>query len=204
MKVSSLVTAAVLCALGTTAMAQSTAQPRTTTGSGSSTMDQTASDHDSMDHSGKSDSKLTSESFAKKAAAGGLAEVEMGKLAAQKATDPQLKKFGQQLVTDHTKGNKDLMSAVSGKAADLPSSPDLTHKAMMEKFQHQKAGKEFDQDFVQQMVKDHKKDIELYEQASTDPGVDPQLQAVAKKTLPTLRQHLKEAQDMEKQLTASD
>src|SRR4051812_8571312 len=123
MKVSSLVTAAVLCALGTTAMAQSTAQPRTTTGSGSSTMDQTASDHDSMDHSGKSDSKLTSESFAKKAAAGGLAEVEMGKLAAQKATDPQLKKFGQQLVTDHTKGNKDLMSAVSGKAADLPSSP---------------------------------------------------------------------------------
>ena len=200
MKVSSLVTAAVLCALGTAAMAQdTTAQPSQRT---SGSMDQgTAMDHSKTD---KSDSKLTSESFAKKAAAAGLAEVEMGKLGAQKATSPEVKKYAEEMVTDHTKGNKDLMAAAKGKTDELPSKPDMMHKAMMEKFEHQKADKEFDQDFVAQMVKDHQKVIELYEQASTDPGVDSQLQAVAKKTLPTLREHLKEAQSMQKQLTASD
>jgi putative membrane protein len=204
MKITSLVTAAVLCALGGAAMAQSTTQPAQPTQRTTGSADQgSAMDHDRMSRSDK-DGKLTSESFAKKAAAAGAAEVEMGKLGVQKATSPEVKKYAQQLVDDHTKGNKELMTAAKGKTEDLPKSPDLMHKAMMEKFEHQKADKEFDHDFMAQMVKDHQKVIELYEQASTDPGVDPQLQAVAKKSLPTLREHLKEAQSMEKQLTAND
>ena len=200
MKVSSLVTAAVLFALGSTAMAQDTAGQPTQRSTGS--MDQgSAMDHSRMD---KSDGKLSSESFTKKAAAAGLAEVEMGKLGAQKATSPAVKKYAQKMVDDHPKGNKELVSAAKGKTDEVPSKPDMMHRAMMEKFEHQKADKEFDQDFMAQMVKDHKAVIELYEQASKDPGVDPQLQAVAKKTLPALREHLKEAQSMEQQLTASD
>jgi putative membrane protein len=200
MKVSSLLTAAVLCALGTTAMAQDTTGQPSQRATGS--MDQgTAMDHSRMD---KSDGKLTSESFTKKAAAAGMAEVEMGKLGAQKATSPEVKKYAQQMVNDHSKGNKELLTAAKGKTDEVPTKPDMMHRAMMEKFEHQKADKEFDQDFMAQMVKDHKAVIELYEQASKDPGVDPQLQAVAKKTLPALREHLEEAQSMQKQLTASD
>ena len=202
MKASSLITAAVLCALGGAAMAQSSAQPTQRTPDQSGAMDR--SDHNNMSSSDKG-GKLTSESFAKKASAAGNAEIAMGKLGVQKATNPAVKKYAQQMVDDHTKGNQELAAAAKGKAAEeLKSSPDLMHKAMAEKFEHQKAGPEFDQDFIAQMVKDHQKVIELYQQAATDPSVDPQLQAVAKKTLPKLQAHLREAESMQKTLTAND
>jgi putative membrane protein len=205
MKVSTLVTAAVLCALGSTAMAQQSTQPTERT---PSSMDQGSAmprDKDSTHaHEDRADSKLTSESFAKKAAAAGLAEVEMGKLGVKKAVSPEVKKYAQHMVDDHTKGNKELMTAAKGKVTDLPTSPDMKHKAMMEKFDQQKADADFDEDFMEQMVRDHKQVIELYEKASTDPDVDPQLQAVAKKSLPTLREHLKKAEAMERQLSAAD
>jgi len=44
--------------------------------------------------------------FAKKAASGGLAEVEMGKIAKERATDPDVKKFAERMVTDHGKANE--------------------------------------------------------------------------------------------------
>ena len=201
MKASSLITAAVLCALGGVAMAQSSAQPTQRTPDQSGAMDH--SDH-KMGSSEKG-GKLTSESFAKKASAAGNAEIAMGKLGVQKATNPAVKKYAQQMVDDHTKGNQELAAAAKGKAAEeLKSSPDLMHKAMAEKLEYQKAGPEFDRDFMAQMVKDHHKAIDLYQQAATDPSVDPQLQAVAKKTLPKLQAHLREAESTQKTLTAND
>ena len=59
--------------------------------------------------------KVTAEDFAKKAGAAGMAEVEMGKLGAQKATDPDVKAYAQKMVTDHTRANKELMAAAKGK-----------------------------------------------------------------------------------------
>jgi putative membrane protein len=152
------------------------------------------------DAADSSRSKVTNPEFVKKAGAAGMAEVDMGKLGAQKASSAEVKAFAQRMVTDHTKANNELAAAVKGKDLEIPSSPDLMHKAMREKFEHQGADKDFDHDFMQQMVKDHKAVVELFQNAAASADLDPELRALAKKTLPTLKEHLKDAQKLESQL----
>lgn len=197
MKIRQLIAAALLIAATPALMAQSDAQdrPQRTTGSDASSSSQDGTRNDTSRARG-----MDSEEFAKKAGAAGHAEVAMGKLGAGKATDAQVKSFAQKMVTDHTKGNQELASAAKAKGLEVPSEPDTMHKAMHKKFQMQQADAEFDQDFMDQMVKDHEAVIELYENAAADSGVDPQLQALAKKMLPTLREHLAQAQSIEKKL----
>jgi putative membrane protein len=65
-----------------------------------------------------------------------------------------------------------------------------------------KTGKDFDKAFIDAAVKDHQKAIELF-QNEADRGTDTQLKAFAKKTLPTLREHLKQAQDLQTKLSTS-
>lgn len=145
--------------------------------------------------------KVTAPQFVKKAAAAGMAEVEMGKLGSQKATNADVKAFAKRMVADHTKANKELAAAAQAKGLEVPSSPDMMHKAMMKKFEGQSADKDFDHDFMQQMVKDHKAVVELFGTAASDENLDPDLRALAKKTLPVLQQHMKDAQALETQLT---
>jgi len=139
--------------------------------------------------------------FVEKAGKGGLAEVEMGELGAQKATSGQVKAFAKRLVTDHTQANEELVAVIRGKGLQVPSSQSTTHKAMMDKFRQQDAGKSFDRDYIGQMVEDHKIGIELFETAADDAKLDSDLRGYAKKTLPTLRDHLKQAQTIESKLS---
>lgn len=152
------------------------------------------------DASGMRRSKMDSAEFVKKAGAAGAAEVEAGKLGAQKATNPEVKAYAQKMVTDHTKANKELMAAAKSKNLTVPTEPDMLHKGMMEKFERQKADADFDHDFMQQMVRDHEAVVELFQNASTDTNVDPELRSWAKKTLPHLEGHLKEAKALEGKL----
>lgn len=143
------------------------------------------------------DDKMSAQEFVKKAGAAGTAEVAMGKLGAQKATDADVKAYAQKMVADHTKANKELMAAAKSKSLEVPTEPDMMHKGMMEKFEHQSADKDFNHDFMQQMVRDHKKVLEVFQSAANDTTMDPELRGLAKKTLPTLEQHLADAQQLE-------
>jgi putative membrane protein len=60
-------------------------------------------------------------------------------------------------------------------------------------------GAEFDRAYIDAMVKDHKEDVAHFEAMSRD-GSDPDLKAWASKTLPTLKEHLKLAEDIQKKL----
>lgn len=146
---------------------------------------------------------ISAADFAKKAGAAGAAEVEMGKLGAEKATDAQVKAFAQKMVTDHTKANKELLAAAKAKGLEVPSEPGLIHKGMKEKFEHQSADQDFNHDFMEQMVRDHKSAVELFQTAANDTTLDPDLRALAKKTLPTLEQHLADAQKLEAKLASA-
>jgi putative membrane protein len=148
----------------------------------------------------RSDMKVTAPEFVKKAGAAGMAEVEMGKLGAQKATNADVQAFAKQMVTDHTKANQELAAVAQAKDLDVPSSPDMMHKALMKKFEAQSADQDFDRDFMQQMVKDHKAVVELFGIAANDEKLDPDLRALASKTLPVLQQHMKDAQALETRL----
>jgi putative membrane protein len=130
--------------------------------------------------------------FVEKAAVDGMAEVELGKLASSKATDPQVKQFAQRMVTDHSKANDELKSVAGGKGIQLPSAPDKKHQKDMDEMS-KKDAKKFDHEYMEMMVKEHKKDVSEFEKQSKS-AKDPDIKAFASKTLPTLKDHLQMAQ----------
>ena len=133
--------------------------------------------------------------FATKAAQGGMAEVELGNLATQKATNDKVKKFGQRMVDDHTKANDELKSIASRKGITLPAEVDSKDRSTKDRLAGL-SGAEFDRAYMKDMVSDHKADIAEF-QKEADHGTDPDLKAFAAKTLPTLQEHLRLAEDAE-------
>jgi len=131
--------------------------------------------------------------FVMDAAKGGLMEVEMGRMAADHATDPEVKQFAQRMVTDHTKANDELKTVASQKGITLPTSIDASDKAKMDKMSKM-SGEAFDKAYMDDMVKDHKKDVAEFRKEANG-GKDADIKGFASKTLPTLEEHLKMAQD---------
>jgi putative membrane protein len=142
------------------------------------------------------------QSFLKEAVAGGLAEVELGQLAAEKASNPEVKKFAERMVTDHGKANDQLKEIAAQKGINLPTEPSAKHKATKERLS-KLSGDEFDKAYMSDMLSDHKKDVAAFRKESTE-GEDPVLKQFATKTLPTLEDHLKEAESIRPKLTAAN
>lgn len=132
-------------------------------------------------------SKENSE-FAVNAANGGIAEVELGKLAQEKGTSQAVKDFGGMMVNDHSKANEELMSLAKNKNITLPATLGKDEQEAKDKLAA-KSGAEFDKAYVENMLEDHKKDIKEFEDAGKN-LTDPELKAFAIKTLPTLKMHL--------------
>jgi putative membrane protein len=130
--------------------------------------------------------------FIMDAAIGGLMEVELGRVAAQKGTSDAVKQFGQRMVDDHSKANEELMTLASSKGITLPTTLDDKHQKELTKMSAM-SGAEFDRAYSKNMLSDHKKDVSEFEKESTR-ATDPDLKAFAAKTLPTLQQHLQLAQ----------
>jgi putative membrane protein len=133
-------------------------------------------------------------SFYKNAAEGGLAEVEMGKLAQAKSSTPSVKEFGAMMVKDHSAANEKFKGVAARKSVKLPSSPSvgqLASKAKLEVLD----GASFDKSYIKGMVEDHQEDIKEFEQEANS-GKDPDAKAFAAATLPTLKLHLKKIQEI--------
>src|SRR5213082_834387 len=105
------------------------------------------------------------QNFVKKAAKGGLAEVELGKLATEKASSDEVKKFGQRMVDDHSKANDQLKQLASSKGIDVPSELNAKDKATKERLS-KLSGEQFDRSYMQDMVKDHTKDVSEFQHES--------------------------------------
>ena len=114
--------------------------------------------------------------FATKAAEGGMAEVRLGNLAKTNASNLGVKSFGERMVTDHTKANDELKSIASKKGVELPS------KEHTAKWTSDKA-------YVDMVVKAHEKDLaEFREEASS--GSDPDVKKFADDTSKVIQEHL--------------
>jgi putative membrane protein len=159
-----------------------------------------ASDSTKAERSKESKSKLPSgeERFMKEAASGGLMEVELGKIAAEKGSHQRVKEFGKRMQADHSKANAQLKKIASSKGVELPSEPSGEHKSVMDKLT-KLSGAEFDREYMEAMVDDHKEDIDKF-QTQADKGKDPDLQKFASENLPILKKHLELAQSTEKQI----
>jgi putative membrane protein len=144
--------------------------------------------------SGSSQLSAADQTFVKKAAQGGMAEVELGKLATQKASSEDVKKFGQRMVDDHTKANDQLKQIAGNKGVTLPTDLDSKDQALKDRLS-KLDGEKFDQAYMKNMVRDHTKDVSEFRKESTS-GKDSDLKSFASQTLPTLEDHLKEAKNI--------
>lgn len=132
--------------------------------------------------------------FSRLATAGGLAEVELGRLAEQKGGSDEVTAFGQRMVADHAKANERL-AAVAGEAGiPLPDAPNPEHKALRERLE-QLSGRDFDLAYMGGQVRDHIRTAQLlaWEIGS---GQDADIQRFAVDTLPAVQEHLRIAQDL--------
>lgn len=130
--------------------------------------------------------ELAPATFVKKAAQGGMTEVALSRAAATQSQDPKVRKFANQMVTDHGAANKELASVAKRKGLNVPASLDAEHRAVVQRI-NSKSGSEFDSAYSKQMMSDHEKTVALFEGATK--SSDPDLAGFAKQTLPTLKEH---------------
>jgi putative membrane protein len=130
--------------------------------------------------------------FAVEAADGGLLVVQLGTLALTKASSPEVKKFAQMMVDQHTQANNELKSLAQQKNITLPTVMGDEHQRKYDNLKD-KTGADFDKEYMDLMVKDHKDDIDEFEEMAED-GKDPEIKAWASSKVPALRQHLQEAE----------
>jgi putative membrane protein len=143
----------------------------------------------------------TDENFVVNTWLDGMAEVELGNLTQQRASNDQVKQFGQRMIADHTKANEELKPIAGRVNVTLPTSLDGMHAALKRTLQGLK-GFEFDRRYMDEMVKNHRVAVSSFEQQAKT-GNDGALKAFAQKTLPTLREHLKMAEDTLKAVEAT-
>ncbi|HYG09113.1 MAG TPA: DUF4142 domain-containing protein [Pyrinomonadaceae bacterium] len=141
----------------------------------------------------------TDRKFAMMAAMGGMAEVEMARLALTRASSDAVKQYAQKMIDDHTPNNAELMQIASAKGITLPTAPDAKHRAMMAKME-QLSGAEFDRHYIMMAGnRDHAKMEKLFRDESRR-GRDADLKAFAAKTLPVVQQHLQMARELHSQM----
>jgi putative membrane protein len=139
--------------------------------------------------------------FARAAAAGGLAEVQLGGLANQKGQSPEAREFGQRMVDDHSKANAELKELAAAANIPLPNAPDAENQAMRERLDKVQ-GNAFDRDYIRGQITAHQETVQLFEY-EIGSGQDSQLKAFASQALPVLFQHLEMAQNIDAQLTGA-
>jgi putative membrane protein len=98
------------------------------------------------------------------------------------------------MVDDHGKANDQLKQLASSKQVELPSEPSAKHKATKARLE-KLSGDQFDRAYVNEMLKDHKKDVAEFQRESKS-GKDSEIKSFASQTLPTLEDHLKQVQGM--------
>ena len=131
--------------------------------------------------------------FVQDAAIGGLEEMELGRLAMQKAASDQVRRLGQRMADDHLQTSVVLMALAEAKGLTLPTSLDVRQQKEIERLQ-KLSGADFDRAYMKLVVEDHQNDIrEFRKQAQR--GQDADIKSFAATTLPKLHDHLAMARD---------
>jgi putative membrane protein len=145
------------------------------------------------------DAKAADSRFAQQVAADNIFEVRTGNLAEKNASNPAVKQFGQQMVTDHSQLHKQLSDIVSHGKPFLPGLPGELEK----EFDRLKklSGAEFDREYMTVMIQNHQNAVNSF-QTGSQAAHSTQIQQFIASTLPTLQQHLSMAQQIGVQVGA--
>jgi putative membrane protein len=139
--------------------------------------------------------------FTTLAAQGGMAEVDLGKLAQQKSRNEAVNAFAQQMIDDHGKSNAQLAQLAKQAGLSLPSGPSPDQLQTRQKLLMLSQG-QFEAEYMRVQVTEHQKTVQLLLWVIAS-GENPDLQRFASDTLPTVLHHLQRAQDLVSQLTGA-
>jgi putative membrane protein len=142
------------------------------------------------------DTKLEDDSdFAVNVADNGMLEVQLGQLAQVNGSSRDVKNFGQEMITAHSKAGEELKALALQKSISLPET--LGEKSQ-KKYDDlsKKTGKDFDDAYAEAMVSGHKDAVDAFKK-EIDKGEDAELKAWASSTLPTVEHHLDMAKQVE-------
>lgn len=140
----------------------------------------------------------------------GMTEVKLGELASQKARNADVKAFGRMMVQDHTKAGEELKKIASKYNVQAPAELDDEHRDKVDRLSKAQAA-EFDREYINTMVDDHEATLKALEDRLDKEGDDRnprytpkradepfenELNQWAAKTIPTVRQHLDKARQL--------
>lgn len=138
--------------------------------------------------------------FTQKATAAGIAEVELSRVAAQRASSEAVRKFAQIMVDDHKRTNEALATLARRKHLPVASAPEPQQKKNADEVL-QANGDDFDRAYVELMVQEHRQAVDLFERAAQQKALDNDLRYFAEKTTATLRHHQESAEELQAQIT---
>src|SRR5438105_3300626 len=120
-------------------------------------------------------------------------------LTTPRAARPSVRSFAERVVTDHEKNNAELTTLARSKGIDVSSTLDTTHQAMRDRLSGL-SGADFDRAYMSEMVRDHTEDVALFEREAQSAS-DADVKAYAARSLPTLREHLALARQVNSEVT---
>ncbi|MDB5235560.1 MAG: hypothetical protein JWR44_2553 [Hymenobacter sp.] len=136
--------------------------------------------------------------FLMNAASSNMLEIRAGQMAAQKATNPDVRKFAQMMVSHHMSSTQELKAVAAPLGVQMPTTMMPVHQAMADQLMD-KSGKKFDETYMDMMEAAHKMDVAMFE-VKSKAAESPSVQAFATKTLPMLRSHYTMADALEKKV----
>ncbi|HTV04324.1 MAG TPA: DUF4142 domain-containing protein [Acidobacteriaceae bacterium] len=111
--------------------------------------------------------KMEDREFVHDALQGGMAEVDLGKLAAQKGASPDVRQFGQKMVNDRTQLDNMMKQVAAGIQMDDPKGPSKKDKKLYAKLDAL-SGTQFDDAYIKAMIKAHSADLAAFQREATD------------------------------------
>ncbi|HTA41195.1 MAG TPA: DUF4142 domain-containing protein [Bryobacteraceae bacterium] len=134
--------------------------------------------------------------FMMNAARTDMIEAHEGQLAADRATQSDVKDLAKTLVTDHTQDYEQLSVLAAKTGVKIPKGINAAKDPAIAQLNHLK-GAGFDRQFTRDEIADHRREVAVFKRES-EHGKDPDVKAYATQTLPTLQKHLQLAEQCEK------
>ncbi|MHA3774698.1 DUF4142 domain-containing protein [Verrucomicrobiota bacterium sgz303538] len=125
--------------------------------------------------------------FLKNASELNLTEIELGRLAQERADTPEIRDVGSRMAADHGKAQAELQALAKSKGVTIRLEPNAGQRKLLNAFAG-KSGPEFDREFRAHEAKDHERAIRSFTEAARD-ARDPEVRAYAEKLLPGMQQH---------------
>lgn len=136
----------------------------------------------------------------------GNAEVELGRLAEERATHADVKEFAAMMVREHQAAGEELKriagSAAPNTTARMPNEVDEELTELREEMA-KLTGRDFDRRYIDEMIEDHEDAIDDLENKA-ERASHPEVKAWAAKTLPSVRQHLERAKSIKETLDRAE